>query len=50
MVPRRMGNVLDDQKQHDVRALGRLGWTLSRIAAETGVLSPNVQMRPVRNV
>ena len=33
MVPRRMGNVLDDQTQHDVRALGRLGWTLSRIAA-----------------
>lgn len=32
-----MGNVLDDQKQHDVRALGRLGWTLSRIADATGV-------------
>jgi transposase len=32
-----MGNVLDDQKQHDVRALGRLGWTLSRIAEATGV-------------
>lgn len=32
-----MGNVLDDQKQHDVRALGRLGWTLSRIAESTGV-------------
>jgi hypothetical protein len=32
-----MGNVLDDQKQHDIRALGRLGWTLSRIAAATGV-------------
>ena len=37
MVPRQMGNVLDEQKQHDVRALGRLGWTLSRIAAATGV-------------
>lgn len=37
MVPRRMGNVLDDQKQHDVRALGRQGWTVSRIAAATGV-------------
>ena len=32
-----MGNVLDDQKQHDIRALGRLGWTLSRIASATGV-------------
>jgi transposase len=32
-----MGNVLDDQKQHDIRALGRLGWTLSRIATATGV-------------
>ncbi len=37
MVPRRMGNVLDEQKQHDVRALGRQGWTLRRIAAATGV-------------
>ena len=37
MVPRQMGNVLDEQKQHDVRALGRQGWTLSRIAAATGV-------------
>ncbi len=37
MVPRRMGNVLDEQKQHDVIALGRLGWTLSRIAAATDV-------------
>jgi hypothetical protein len=32
-----MGNVLDEQKQHDVRALGRQGRTLSRIAAATGV-------------
>ena len=32
-----MGNVLDEQQQHDVRALGRQGWTLSRIAAATRV-------------
>src|SRR5687767_5209436 len=32
-----MGNVLDEQKQHDVIALGRLGWTLSRIATATGI-------------
>ena len=28
MVPRRMSNVLDEQKQHEILALGRLGWTL----------------------
>jgi len=32
-----MSNVLDHQKQHEVLALGRLGWTLSRIAEATGV-------------
>lgn len=31
-----MGNVLDDTKQQQICALGRLGWTLSRIQAETG--------------
>jgi transposase len=32
-----MGNVLDKQKQEQIRALGRLGWTLSRIEQTTGV-------------
>ena len=32
-----MSNVLDDQKQQQVRALGRLGWTLSRIQEATGI-------------
>ena len=32
-----MSNVLDDEKQHQIRALGRLGWTLSRIQEATGV-------------
>jgi transposase len=32
-----MGNVLSDEKKQQVLALGRLGWTLRRIEAETGV-------------
>src|SRR5215211_2393369 len=32
-----MGNVLDLNKQQQVVALGRLGWTLRRIEQETGV-------------
>src|SRR6267142_348459 len=32
-----MSNVLDDDKQHEIRALGRVGWTLSRIQAATGI-------------
>jgi len=32
-----MGNVLDTEKQQQILALGRLGWTLSRIADTTGV-------------
>jgi transposase len=32
-----MSNVLDDHKQQEIRALGRVGWTLSRIQAATGV-------------
>jgi transposase len=32
-----MSNVLDDQKQQQVLALGRLGWSLRRIEASTGV-------------
>src|SRR5258705_10904297 len=32
-----MSNVLDHHKQHEVLALGRLGWTLRRIANATGV-------------
>src|SRR6478735_359421 len=32
-----MSNVLDDEKQQQIRALGRLGWTLSRIQAATGI-------------
>lgn len=32
-----MGNVLDNEKQQQVVALGRLGWTLRRIEAATGI-------------
>ncbi len=32
-----MSNVLDDHTQQQVRALGRLGWTLSRIQEATGI-------------
>ena len=37
MVPRWMSNVLDDEKQQQILTLGRLGWTLRRIEAATGV-------------
>ena len=33
----RMGNVLDDETQQQLVALGRLGWSLRRIEAATGV-------------
>lgn len=32
-----MSNVLDDEKQQQIIALGRLGWSLRRIEAATGV-------------
>src|SRR5262245_30290660 len=32
-----MSNVLEPQKQQEVLALGRLGWTLTRIGRATGV-------------
>src|SRR5881628_2536392 len=32
-----MSNVLDDNTQQQIRALGRLGWTLSRIQEATGI-------------
>jgi hypothetical protein len=32
-----MGNVLDNDKQQQIRALRRLGWTLSRIQEATGI-------------
>jgi transposase len=32
-----MSNVLDDHTQQQIRALGRLGWTLSRIQEATGI-------------
>jgi len=32
-----MSNVLDDKKQQQICALGRLGWTLSRIQEATGI-------------
>src|SRR5471032_2839542 len=32
-----MSNVLDNEKQQQICALGRLGWTLSRIQEETGI-------------
>ena len=31
-----MANVLDSEKQQQIRALGRLGWSLRRIEQETG--------------
>ncbi len=37
MVPAGMSNVLDDDTQQRILALGRLGWTLRRIEAATGV-------------
>ena len=37
MVPAGMSNVLDDEKQQQILGLGRLGWTLRRIEAATGV-------------
>ena len=35
--PRRMSNVLKHEKQEQIRALGRLGWSLRRIEEATGV-------------
>jgi transposase len=32
-----MSNVLTEQQQHDIRALGRLGWSLRQIERRTGV-------------
>ena len=32
-----MANVLDAEKQQQILALGRLGWTLRRIEQETGI-------------
>src|SRR3954462_8378858 len=32
-----MSNVLDDHRQQQIRALGRMGWTPSRIQEATGV-------------
>jgi hypothetical protein len=32
-----MSNVLDHEKQQQILALGRLGWTVSRIAEATAV-------------
>jgi|RhiMetdeSRZDD1v2_1073273.scaffolds.fasta_scaffold82374_4 hypothetical protein len=32
-----MSNALDDDKQQQLRAPGRLGWTLSRIQEATGI-------------
>ena len=37
MVPAGMSNVLDDEQQQRILTLGRLGWTLRRIEAATGV-------------
>src|SRR6266550_9625101 len=38
-----MSNVLDNDTQQQIRALGRLGWTLSRIQEATGVRRETVQ-------
>jgi transposase len=32
-----MSNVLTEQQQHDIRALGRLGWSLRQIERHTGI-------------
>ena len=32
-----MGNVLDREKQHQILALGRVGWSLRQIEDATGV-------------
>ena len=32
-----MSNVLTEQEQHEIRALGRLGWSLRQIERRTGV-------------
>ena len=32
-----MSNVLDEDRQQQIRALGRLGWTLSHIQEATGI-------------
>ena len=32
-----MSNVLTEQQQHDIRALGRLGWSLRQIERRTGI-------------
>jgi transposase len=37
MVPAQMSNVLDEETQQQILALGRLGWPLRRIEAATGV-------------
>src|SRR5262245_38437297 len=38
-----MSNVLDDTTQQQIRALGRLGWTLSPFEETTGVRRENHQ-------
>ena len=43
-----MANVLKPEKQEQIRALGRLGWTLRRIEEETGVHTKRLA-RTVRN-
>ena len=37
MILRAMSNVLEHSKQQQILALGRLGWTLSRIQLTTGI-------------
>jgi hypothetical protein len=41
-----MSNVLDDEKQQQIRALGRLGWTLSRIERTTDIRGGNCPGAP----
>jgi hypothetical protein len=41
-----MSNVLDDDKQQQIRALGRLGWTLSRIQEATAIRRETVSGYP----
>ena|SRR5215208_4705722 len=44
MVTRRMGNVLDEEKQLEIVALGRLGGSLRRIEAATCVPRETVRV------
>jgi hypothetical protein len=43
-----MSNVLDHEKQQQILALGRLGWTLRRIEEATGIRRETVRLSASR--